>query len=588
MMQPIDFARKHFGEYRVKGAEIIPKYCPFCHGGQHHDKYSFALNMDKLTYNCKRGSCGKQGTFFQLCREYGEIADVGFEIKTPKRTYKKPETMTKDIAGKALKYLLSRGISEGSIKKYKVTSDERGNIVFPYYENDELVMLKFRKPEKYKGKGRKSWREEGGKPVLWGMDLCDINKPLVITEGEPDALACDTAGVENVVSVPSGNEDLTWIETCWDWLQNFSKIILFGDNDEAGQKMIKNIIVRLGEDRCYIAEHEYKDANELLYRKGAEAVRQAVANAKLPRVEGLLNLADVVPYDVSKVERVRSNIKWLDNAIGGFLMGELSVWTGKRGEGKSTFLGQLLIEAVEQGYNVCAYSGELRADRFQYWIHLQMAGKNHIKYYADPVRERNIAFVDKDTTTKLKAWYNGRFWLYDNSYTGDNAEAKGILKIFEYAVKRYGCRVFLVDNLMTSRFDIANDQNYYRAQSNFVGELVNFAKTYNVHVHLVAHPKKTKENLGNDEISGTGDITNRADNVFAIERDTSDNNLDSILKILKNRSDGCMNEKIGMLFDSASKRFYLESDPATLYKEYGWNKSIEDFYEIEKPEDCPF
>jgi twinkle protein len=381
---------------------------------------------------------------------------------------------------------------------------------------------------------------------------------------------------------------LTWIETCWDWLQNFSKIILFGDNDEAGQKMIKNIIVRLGEDKCYIAEHECKDANELLYRNGAEAVRAAVENAKLPKVEGLLNLADVVPYDVSRVDRVKSNIKWLDGAIGGFLMGELSVWTGKRGEGKSTFLGQLLIESVEQNYNVCAYSGELRADRFQYWIHLQMAGKEHIKHYADAVRQRNVAFVDKRTAERMKAWYSGKFWLYDSSNTSDNAESKGILKIFEYAVKRYGCKVFLVDNLMTSKFDISNDQNYYRAQSNFVGELVNFAKTYNVHIHLVAHPKKTKENLGNDEISGTGDITNRADNVFAIERNTGEENLDAVLKVMKNRSDGCMNEKIGMLFDEDSKRFYLESDKTMLLRKYGWNNDNKDWREIDKPIDCPF
>lgn len=587
-MQPLDFASKYLRDYKVKGAEIIPTYCPFCNGGNHNDKYTFALNMDKLTYNCKRGSCNKQGTFYQLCKEFGEVADTGYEIKQPKKAYKKPVTEPKQLTKKAIGYIKSRGISDESIKKRQIVSDDKGNIVFPYYENNELVMLKFRKPEKYTGKGMKAWREEGGKSILWGIDLCDINKPLIITEGEYDAMALDTAGIDNAVSVPSGAEDLSWIDISWDFLQGFTKIILFGDNDEAGQKMIKNVVVRLGEDRCYIAEFEGKDANELLFRKGAEAIKEAVENAKLPKVEGLLNLADVVPLDISNIERVRSNIKWLDGAIGGFAMGELSVWTGKRGEGKSTFLGQMLIEALDQNYNVCAYSGELRADHFQYWVHLQMAGKDNIKQYADGVRERNVAYVDKEVVKRLKAWYNGRFWLYDNSYTGNNAESKGILKIFEYAVKRYNCKVFLVDNLMTSKFETNNDQNYYRAQSNFVGELVNFTKTYNVHIHLVAHPRKTKETLGNDEISGTGDITNRADNVFSIAMDKSDSGLDTILKVLKCRNDGSyVGEKIGMLFDKDSKRFYLESEPMSLYKKYSWEES-KNFYEVDEPLDCPF
>lgn len=587
-MQPLDFAGKHLKDYRVKDAEIIPTYCPFCQGGKNKDKYTFALNMDNLTYNCKRGNCNKQGTFYQLCKAFGEVADTGYERKQPKKIYKKPETERKSLTKKALEYIKSRGISQESIEKRQVVSDCKGNIVFPYYENKELVMLKFRKPEKYKGKGMKAWRSKGGKPILWGVDLCDTTKPLIITEGEYDAMALDTVGIENVVSVPSGAEDLTWIDESWDFLQGFNKIILFGDNDEAGQKMIKNIIVRLGEDKCFVAEFEGKDANELLYRQGAGAIKEAIKNAKLPKIEGLLNLADIAPLDISNLERVKSNIRWLDGAVGGFAMGELSVWTGKRGEGKSTFLGQMLIEAIEQSFNVCAYSGELRADYFQYWIHLQMAGKDSITKYFDEVRGREIAYIDKETVRKLKAWYNGRFWLYDNSYTGNNAENRGILKIFEYAAKRYNCKVFLVDNLMTSKFDTGNDSNYYRQQSNFVGELVNFAKSYNVHIHLVAHPRKTKETLSNDEISGTGDITNRADNVFSITIDRSGSGLNTILKVLKCRNDGSqVDERVGLLFDRDCKRFYLESEPISLFRKYNWIEQM-DFYEMDKPIDCPF
>jgi hypothetical protein len=71
-MNPIEFADKYLGEYKVRGSEIVPKYYPYCHGGQNRDKESFALNIDKLTFNCKRGSCGVSGTFSKLRSDFGE------------------------------------------------------------------------------------------------------------------------------------------------------------------------------------------------------------------------------------------------------------------------------------------------------------------------------------------------------------------------------------------------------------------------------------------------------------------------------------------------------------------------------------
>ena len=60
----------------------------------------------------------------------------------------------------------------------------------PYFENGELVLMKFRttKPAKH-------WREEGGKPIFSGVwTYATPSKPLVIVEGEMDALALDECG----------------------------------------------------------------------------------------------------------------------------------------------------------------------------------------------------------------------------------------------------------------------------------------------------------------------------------------------------------------------------------------------------------
>ena len=73
---------------------------------------------------------------------------------------------------------------------------------------------------------------------------------------------------------------------------------------------------------------------------------------------------------------------------------------------------------------------------------------------------------------------------------------------------------------MSARFGASNDGDFYRGQSNFVGRLVEFAKREEVHVHLVAHPRKNdgKAMLDADEVGGSGDITNRAYNVFSLQR----------------------------------------------------------------------
>lgn len=567
-MNVYDFARKHLGEYKQHGSEIVPKLCPYCHGGSKQDKFTFALNIDKKTFNCKRGSCGKQGHFTELCKDFGEQADKEDDYRRdiPAKSFKRPTSVIEPSKSKVEGYLSLRGFSKPTWERRGV-GEVNGNIAFPYFENKQLVLMKFRKPEKYDGKGQKAWREDGGKAILWGMDLCDPKKPLVAVEGEFDALALDECGVENVVSVPSGCSDLTWIDNCWDWLSQFKKIIFWGDNDEPGKKMVQECVLRLGQDRCWTVSSPYKDANESLFKVGKTLTAVEVEQAKPIPVYGLLNLADVVPVDVVRSPKVKSGIKVLDNDIYGFLLGELSVWSGKSGQGKSTFLGQILLNAVDKGDPVCAYSGELRADRFQYWINLQAAGRTNIIEYQDGKEGKPFGVIANETSSRIRDWYRGKFWLYDNSIV-DNGEETSILKVFQYAAKRYGCKVFLVDNLMTSRFNVQKDGDFYRAQSNFVGELVHFAKAFEAHVHLVAHPKKTKGDLGKEDVSGIADITNRADNVFSVERMKEDGPFSTSLTVLKNRSFGVQDVKYGLNFDTLSKRFYGQGETENF--SYGW------------------
>ena len=123
---------------------------------------------------------------------------------------------------------------------------------------------------------------------------------------------------------------------------------------------------------------------------------------------------------------------------------------------------------------------------------------------------------------------------------------------------------------MSGRFSTSADRDFYRAQSNFVGRLVEFAKRNESHVHLVAHPRKSDKILDADEVGGSGDITNRADNVLALDRleeqKAAEKGYDAVLSVLKNRSFG-ESGRFGLIFDPSCRRYVRVGEEP---KHYGW------------------
>lgn len=312
---------------------------------------------------------------------------------------------------------------------------------------------------------------------------------------------------------------------------------------------------------------------EIRDKCGGLAVDHVLIGAVEHSPRGLLNLADVKPFDNISV---LSGFHELDAAIGGFYAGELTVWTGKRGGGKSTVLGQTLLESVERGCPVCAYSGELSAWRFKQWIAQQAAGPDYITPYLDEYTKKECFRIEAEAEKRIDAWWDKKFFLYDNTVSNASHE-ENIIRTFEYAFRKHGCGVFLLDNLMVVDFEEtrSNQENYYRAQSAFTGRLVEFAKKTETHVHLVVHPRKTQGKGGiddADDVGGSGDITNRADNVISMERLSEEKsqklNCSTILRVIKNRDFG---ETVRLMldYDPKSRRFY-KAGTDELYRQYGW------------------
>ena len=387
-----------------------------------------------------------------------------------------------------------RGISEETLDRYNVAADSNGNIIFPFYENDTLTFVKYRKPVIPSPSKMKEWQEPSTKPILFGMQTCTFSKPLVICEGEIDALSCSEAGIDNVVSVPSGCDDLYWVELCWDWLEQFKSIVLFGDNDAPGHKMVDQLVKRFGEERCKVVQNypdkedgeQCKDANEILLECGDLALSEAFSSAEDIPVKGIVQLADVVPIDVTTIPRIQIGIPKLDEALGGLALGAITVFTGMPGHGKSTLTGLIALNAIEQGYNVCAYSGELSKEQFQSWILYQAAGSDFITLKYDAIKDKDVPVVDYGARMRILDHVRDHFFLFDNNEIFESNQTEAILKAFTAVARKYGVKLFIVDNLLTALSDCDEET---KAQGRFVSMLKRFALRFDAHVIIVARPR---------------------------------------------------------------------------------------------------
>ena len=574
---PKELADKVLGEYRIKGNEINVKECPFCKPQSNDNLWKFYVNLETGVYDCKRkNKCNASGSFYELCKFFNledKINKNDYTKTTKKKeVYKKPKVELENIKSKVIKkYLKARDLSKKTID-YCDLKEKDNKIVFEYYQNNELVMIKYRTL-----KGKKIWKEKGGKPVLWQMDKCNTDQPLVITEGEFDTMAIIESGIKNVASVPMGNSNTKWIENCWDFIEQFKKIIIWPDNDQAGKKMQKEIIKRLGRWRCYIVNSDYKDANEHLHNEGKKSVKKAINNCEGVPIKRLLQLKDIETFDPTDIESIKSNIPLVNKYMGGYMMGMLSIWTGTNGSGKSTFINQESLSAIDQNYGTCIVSGELPHWMIRYWLELQACGAEvEIKY--DEIREEESYFVPEKQKKKIRKWAEDRLFIYDSF---DSLKTHDILEVFENAAKRYNVKQFIVDNLMVVNYDRNDRSSKYDKQGQFVSLMKEFAMKYNAHVHVVAHPRKTDGIVKKEDVAGLYEITNFADNVICIHRVTQDNadcfsederEAENILDIFKSRIYGRQNLSVRLDFEESCKRFYQYGNENDLFREYGWKE----------------
>ena len=220
-----------------------------------------------------------------------------------------------------------------------------------------------------------------------------------------------------------------------------------------------------------------------------------------------------------------------------------------------------------------AYSGELPNSMFKSWMTYQAAGAQHIISYR--TKWGNEGFnVSDSNKQKIHEWFRDSIYVYsDENIEGD--EKTDILKIAEEMIVRNGVDVILIDNLMTGLDMIANGgQDKYEKQSVFVKALARLAIKFDVLILLVAHMRKNNYSAnGNDEVSGSSDITNLCSVTLMYEKDYDMPTMRR-LKCWKNRVFGKTNPTGWLMdYDERSKRVFGEHDEKD--KQFGWGDGFE-------------
>lgn len=178
--------------------------------------------------------------------------------------------------------------------------------------------------------------------------------------------------------------------------------------------------------------------------------------------------------------------------------GEVTLWAGINGHGKSLILNQVCAYMLPYSKWLIA-SMEMPVRETVRRLVRQMAGlSNPQKGY--------IAEILKSTDEQL--------WIYDRL---DTVPANIMLAVIHYAVNELGIEHIVIDSLVKCGLGVDD----YNRQKQFVDQLCQLAKRYQIHIHLVHHIRKgEREGKIPDkfDIKGAGEITDLVDNICIIHR----------------------------------------------------------------------
>jgi twinkle protein len=441
-----------------------------------------------------------------------------------KKSYRLPAPPIPYLTDDAAAWFLKRGISPAVAADWGVTGD-KGVVHFPYERNGKLVNVKHRAITGAK----KNWMEDGCELVFWGLDRCSGSAQICVVEGEPDALALATAGIDRVMSVPNGGTPgkMDYVASAESIFSACHAVILAGDNDDVGRSCQDELARRIGKEKCYRASWPdgCKDANDTLIEHGPEVVRKCIAEAVPVPIDGIASPTSMVGDTVHRHRTGRQKgapTGWrsLDNLIT-FRPGQVTIISGEPGSGKSEFLDCMTLALAKQ--DDPWFTGVFSPENYPIDQHL---AKYAEKWVGKPFYDGPTTRMTESELIDFHKWADG-YLAFVNP-----AEVRGLDDLLAAAkamVIRYGMRGLVLDPWN----QIEHLRPAGMTETDYIGASLSriqwFARTSDVHVWIVVHPRIMRRNADGTmpivtphDLAGSANWFNKSDNIIVVHRDKND------------------------------------------------------------------
>ena len=546
-------------EIKSQGTKEQKVKCPKCSGARKKkSERCLSVNIEEGIYNCFH--CGWAGRV----TERKEVDKV-YILPDLKNATKVSDNM--------LDWFRTRGIHQPTIVRNKINEKlewmpqvqkKRNVVCFNYFRNGEVVNIKFRD-------GAKNFKQvAGAEKVFYKIDDIKDKTEIIITEGELDALSFEEAGFLNCVSVPDGapppnsknnNQKFSYIENCYEDLQNVEKVYLAVDTDDAGLKLRQELARRIGKEKCYIVRYPNgcKDANALLMQEGTHALKQCIKDAQPYPIEGV-KMVKEFEDDINNLYKkgfdkgATIGFRHFDKLLQ-FKEGMFTVVTGIPTHGKSNFLEQVaMLLAVRHGWKFAIFSPE----HYPKSVHFArlakiLMGKPFFEGYSERMTE---------TQLRRSMKFIGEHFYFiqpnEDEYTLDK-----LLETTRGLVLRYGVKSLILDpwNMLEHTDD----------NTSFVGSQLNkvnkFKQRYDIHIFIVAHTTKMYKPQGHTQldvpnlysISGSSNWYNKCDNGITVYRDFERDEVVVYIQKVKFEHLGDIGYCV-FKFNKTNSRYYLNDD----------------------------
>ena len=408
-------------------------------------------------------------------------------------------------------WLEQRGLDPVLAEKFglkTVTREGAKWLAVPYFDGDDLINHKYRRTSE------KDHRMDTGAPLaLWNANVLRDPKvrngqvPVVIAEGEWDALTAIQAGFPMSVSVPNGapSAETTDLDTAkrYEWVDRHAndlagvrEFILATDDDEAGQYLRADLVALLGADRCRFIEYPFpaKDLNEVLEEYGTEKVAECIASAKPYPVQGLYTVDDFP--ERGEVRSYSVGVAPISDMIA-IVPGTLTVLTGYANMGKSTLMNAIIGHTLRHHFPVCVASFE---------TDVKPILVDGLRMAINQCSKHDLTKVDCSDADEI---VRNRLTIISQSVDEDmEMDLDKFIELCRTAVVRHGAKMIVLDPWNELEHKRRRDET----ETDYIGRAIRsikrFAKQYDVAFWIVAHPTKPHE--GSKKVPGLYDISGSA------------------------------------------------------------------------------